>query len=116
LRPRLRPSNISATAATSVLISWMCVPPAKPTCDAGLTPGAYAQDYEAGSDVRLGSKADIATRLTNVRFAPESGHRKGARLVPTRGGQEARQAIPRTEPSANFTGVKWVREGTAGSQ
>jgi hypothetical protein len=28
----------------------------------------------ATADVRFGSKADIATSPTNVRFTPESGH------------------------------------------
>jgi hypothetical protein len=32
------------------------------------------RDYAMGSDVRFGSKADIARDQPNVRFTPESGH------------------------------------------
>jgi hypothetical protein len=34
----------------------------------------FAQQQYSGSNVRFGSKADIAGCLINVRFTPESGH------------------------------------------
>ena len=76
----------------------------------------FAQQRSSRPNVRFGSKADIATRLTNVRFAPESGHRKEARFSANQGRAGGASGDPADGAVGQFTRVKWVREGTAGSQ